>query len=268
MRLADILDARRRRDSGDLHVVFCVRRQGDVARRCRHASARRSRSPKRSSPEVLIAFAMNGEPLTPEHGFPLRVVVPGYIGARSVKWLTAISIEDEPSDNYFQQNDYKLLPDRHARRRGGAGRRRDARRVAGQFGDARRRSTARSLKRATSWSAAMRSRAAVARSDASTSQPTAAPRGRRLSCDTHGAWTWTLWRARVDAFARRGRAGGSRVGLRRADAAGAAGNGVERQGLHEQRLAPNYSQRPVTLTHISAAAGTGDDWMIEVLVRA
>ena len=65
---------------------------------------------KALSPEVLIAFAMNGEPLTPEHGFPLRVVVPGYIGARSVKWLTSISIEDEPSDNYFQQNDYKLLP--------------------------------------------------------------------------------------------------------------------------------------------------------------
>ena len=65
---------------------------------------------KALSPEVLIAFAMNGEPLTPEHGFPLRVVVPGYIGARSVKWLTAISIEDQPSDNYFQQNDYKLLP--------------------------------------------------------------------------------------------------------------------------------------------------------------
>ena len=59
---------------------------------------------------MLIAFAMNGEPLSPEHGFPLRVVVPGYIGARSVKWLTCIEIAAEPSPNYFQQNDYKLLP--------------------------------------------------------------------------------------------------------------------------------------------------------------
>jgi sulfite oxidase len=65
---------------------------------------------KALSPEVLIAYAMNGEPLTPEHGYPLRVVVPGYIGARSVKWLTRLIVQDAPSDNYFQQNDYRLLP--------------------------------------------------------------------------------------------------------------------------------------------------------------
>lgn len=42
---------------------------------------------------VLLAFEMNGSPLTRDHGFPLRVIVPGYIGARSVKWLRRITVQ-------------------------------------------------------------------------------------------------------------------------------------------------------------------------------
>lgn len=60
--------------------------------------------------EVLLAFEMNGEPLPPVHGAPLRVVVPGYIGARSVKWLTQIAVQETPSDNYFQAKAYRLFP--------------------------------------------------------------------------------------------------------------------------------------------------------------
>ncbi len=60
--------------------------------------------------EVLLAYEMNGEPLTPVHGFPLRLIVPGYIGARSVKWLTTITLQEEPSSNYFQAHAYKLFP--------------------------------------------------------------------------------------------------------------------------------------------------------------
>lgn len=65
---------------------------------------------KALQPEVLLASEMNGEPLAPEHGFPLRVVVPGYVAARSVKWVGAIRVQDEASDNYFQRKDYKLFP--------------------------------------------------------------------------------------------------------------------------------------------------------------
>lgn len=64
---------------------------------------------KAMSSEVLLAYEMNGEPLPPEHGFPLRVVVPGYLGARSVKWLSSITLQESPSSNYFQQQAYKLF---------------------------------------------------------------------------------------------------------------------------------------------------------------
>ncbi len=64
---------------------------------------------KAMSPEVLLADEMNGAPLSPVHGFPLRVVVPGYIGARSVKWLGEISVQAHPSENYYQAHAYKIF---------------------------------------------------------------------------------------------------------------------------------------------------------------
>ncbi len=60
--------------------------------------------------KVLLAFEMNGEPLQPLHGYPLRVVAPGIIGARSVKWLQEIRVQAEPSFNYFQRKAYRLYP--------------------------------------------------------------------------------------------------------------------------------------------------------------
>ena len=66
---------------------------------------------KACRPEVLLAWAMNGEPLPPVHGAPLRVVVPGYIGARSVKWLERIEVRATPWQGYFQHVVYRLLPE-------------------------------------------------------------------------------------------------------------------------------------------------------------
>ncbi len=65
---------------------------------------------KALAPETLLAYEMNGSPLPALHGGPLRTVVPGYIGARSVKWLTRITLQEEPSDNYFQAVAYRLFP--------------------------------------------------------------------------------------------------------------------------------------------------------------
>ncbi|MDQ6816097.1 MAG: sulfite oxidase [Actinomycetota bacterium] len=65
---------------------------------------------KACRPEVLLAWAMNGEPLPLVHGAPLRVVVPGYVGARSVKWLERIEVSSRPWQGYFQHVVYRLLP--------------------------------------------------------------------------------------------------------------------------------------------------------------
>ena len=59
--------------------------------------------------EVLLADEMNGTPLPARHGGPLRAVVPGYVGARSVKWLGEVAVRAEPSENYFQRA-YSLHP--------------------------------------------------------------------------------------------------------------------------------------------------------------
>jgi len=56
--------------------------------------------------EVLLAWQMNGEPLPRIHGYPLRAVVFGYIGARSCKWLTRIKAIEGPSQAPVQKKEY------------------------------------------------------------------------------------------------------------------------------------------------------------------
>lgn len=53
---------------------------------------------------------MNKEALPDEHGGPVRIIVPGFIGARSVKWLHTLRIKSEPSTNFYMTSDYKKLP--------------------------------------------------------------------------------------------------------------------------------------------------------------
>lgn len=63
---------------------------------------------KALSDEVLLATHLNGAPLPREHGFPLRAVIPGWIGARSVKWLGQVRVRPDPSANYFQSQAYRV----------------------------------------------------------------------------------------------------------------------------------------------------------------
>lgn len=59
---------------------------------------------------VLVAHGMNGEVLTPDHGKPLRIIIPGQIGGRSVKWLKRIVVTEAPSDNWYHIYDNRVLP--------------------------------------------------------------------------------------------------------------------------------------------------------------
>jgi DMSO/TMAO reductase YedYZ molybdopterin-dependent catalytic subunit len=56
--------------------------------------------------EVLLAYAMNGEALPIVHGYPLRVIVPGWYALASVKWLTEIDVVREPFRGYYQTETY------------------------------------------------------------------------------------------------------------------------------------------------------------------
>jgi sulfite oxidase len=108
VRLADVLEAAGIVD-GAAHVAF----EGadptpDLAGEVRFGASIPLDAALRGG--AVLAFEMGGRPLLPEHGSPVRALVPGYIGARSVKWLSRVTIRREPSDNPFQARDYRLFP--------------------------------------------------------------------------------------------------------------------------------------------------------------
>ena len=61
--------------------------------------------------DVILAYEVNGQPLPPQHGFPLRLVVPGWYGMTNVKWLARITAVTEPFTGYQQAEGYRMLRD-------------------------------------------------------------------------------------------------------------------------------------------------------------
>jgi DMSO/TMAO reductase YedYZ molybdopterin-dependent catalytic subunit len=62
--------------------------------------------PIEKAKDVLLAYQMNGVDLPPEHGFPVRAIVPGWYAMASIKWLHRIIVTDKPFSGYYQTLDY------------------------------------------------------------------------------------------------------------------------------------------------------------------
>lgn len=107
--LQHVLDAAGVRDDS-VEVVFTGADhgiQGDVE----HDYARSLPLSEAAREDVLLAWAMNGRPLEPQHGAPLRLLVPGWYGMTSVKWLSRIEAVTEPFDGYQQAQAYVFQQD-------------------------------------------------------------------------------------------------------------------------------------------------------------
>jgi len=71
-----------------------------------HVYGRSLATPVALGHDVLLAWAMNGAPLPPQHGYPLRLIVPGWYGMASVKWLARIEARAQPYDGFQQVSTY------------------------------------------------------------------------------------------------------------------------------------------------------------------
>ena len=64
---------------------------------------------KAMHPDTLLAYEMNGEVLPPLHGYPLRLIVPGWYGMNSIKWLSSIRVLDRAFDGFYQVERYRVI---------------------------------------------------------------------------------------------------------------------------------------------------------------
>jgi DMSO/TMAO reductase YedYZ molybdopterin-dependent catalytic subunit len=107
--LADLLSQSELSESA-VEVIAEGADSGFVADKCVTVSFSRSLPLAQAlHPDTLLAYAMNGKALTPEHGFPLRLIVPGWYGVASVKWLMHLTVVSEPFRGFYQAERYIMM---------------------------------------------------------------------------------------------------------------------------------------------------------------
>lgn len=105
--LADVLDLVRVRTADAVDVVFTGADHG-VERGVEQDYQRSLSMAEALDGDVLLAYEMNGHPLPPQHGFPVRLVVPGWYGMAHVKWLTSIEVLDHAFDGFQNAVAYRV----------------------------------------------------------------------------------------------------------------------------------------------------------------
>jgi len=102
-RLADILQkAGAKSTAGFVHMHGADKPLGTMP-----AFVRQVPMAKAVHPDTVIAYEMNGQPVPPVHGFPLRAIIPGWEGAYSMKWLTTLRVSEKESDSFWVVTGYR-----------------------------------------------------------------------------------------------------------------------------------------------------------------
>ncbi|KAI8996149.1 hypothetical protein BC832DRAFT_567613 [Gaertneriomyces semiglobifer] len=107
--LRDIL--RRFYDEHQLHAnKYVVFESADELKEGHYGTSLSLAGALQDSSDVLLAYGMNGEALRKEHGYPVRTILPGCVGGRTVKWLSKITLSETDSDNHYHLKDNSVFP--------------------------------------------------------------------------------------------------------------------------------------------------------------
>ena len=126
----------------------------DARGRRRDGHVRRPLPIAKALDDVLLAYEMNGAPLPPDHGFPVRLVVPGWVGIASIKWLGDIEVADHPLPSPWSTTSYRMVGPAYPPDAPPLDRAAGQERVRAALGGAARRAAARCGSHGRSWSGA------------------------------------------------------------------------------------------------------------------